>query len=51
MYRGQVIDRLADGATVHETRTYSTWEAAQRAAEQAAKRKGLTGDRYSVRVA
>jgi hypothetical protein len=51
MYRGQVIDRMQDGAIVHETRTHSTWEAAQRAAERAAKRKGLRGDRYGVRVA
>ena len=51
MYRGQVIDRMADRAIIYETRTYSTWEAAQQAAERACKRRGWTGDRYAVRVA
>ena len=51
MYRGQVIDRMADSAIIYETRTYATWEAAQRAAERACKLRGWMGDRYAVRVA
>jgi len=51
-WTGVVIDRLADDdyGVVGRTRINPTWEAAQRAAEALAKRKGLTGDRYRIEM-
>ena len=48
-YYGYIIDRLRDtveGRTTGKT----TWEEASHAAERLAKRKGLTGDRYAIKV-
>ena len=49
-YYGYIVDRLEDDTVKARTIGYRTWEAACRAAEHLAKRKGLTGDRYAIRV-
>lgn len=46
---GYVIDRMSD-TVVGRTTGKTTWEQAHHAAEALAKRKGLTGDRYAIKV-
>jgi hypothetical protein len=46
---GYVIDRL-EHTVVARTTGKTTWGEAQRAAEALAKRRGLTGDRYAIKV-
>jgi hypothetical protein len=46
---GTVVDRLED-TVMARTIGYRTFEQATHAAVALAKRKGLTGDRYAIRV-
>jgi len=49
-YRGQVVDRLGRLSS-HQTRWYTTWEAAHHAAEALAKRLSLYHlDRWAIKV-